>query len=265
MSAEPLLYDPAPADAGRNDVADGAEASRLVSEHMALIEAVGDPTLTVGLAVVPIAVKLSTGRWPRCRGGRGPSSTRPTANPPKGPRERRYRIAVGGRVGGARHRPMSAWPSRVARRLRSGRRHGPAGLAVIGSSVVIIFAYGHAIANGVLAGRRRGPRDIDEALRVTGGIRVRMPRWAGPVDDEVSRLCIADSRQSVSVDWRCWPRFATCACDGGSLVLASSVESTPHGRGQVRTATARYRHCVEQSTTCSFRTACVWALQPPYS
>ncbi len=28
---------------------------------MALIETVGDPTLTVGLAVVPIAVKLSTG------------------------------------------------------------------------------------------------------------------------------------------------------------------------------------------------------------
>ena len=38
-----------------------AEASRLVSEYMVLIESIGDPTLTVGLALLPIAVKISTG------------------------------------------------------------------------------------------------------------------------------------------------------------------------------------------------------------
>ena len=35
-----------------------AEASRLVSEYMVLIESIGDPTLTVRLALLPIAVKI---------------------------------------------------------------------------------------------------------------------------------------------------------------------------------------------------------------
>ena len=56
-----------------------AEASRLASELMALIESIGDPTLTVGLAVGPMAVKIVTGemaevlRWSDAghRSGRG--------------------------------------------------------------------------------------------------------------------------------------------------------------------------------------------------
>jgi adenylate cyclase len=38
-----------------------SEASRLVREHMTLIESIGDPTLTVELALVPIGVKILTG------------------------------------------------------------------------------------------------------------------------------------------------------------------------------------------------------------
>ena len=37
------------------------EASRLASETMALVESIGDPTLTVGLSMFSIAVKLHTG------------------------------------------------------------------------------------------------------------------------------------------------------------------------------------------------------------
>ena len=37
------------------------EASRLASEHMVLIESIGDPTLTVGLALFPLARKILTG------------------------------------------------------------------------------------------------------------------------------------------------------------------------------------------------------------
>src|SRR6185369_9781798 len=37
------------------------EASRLASETMALIESIGDPTLTIGLSMFPIAAKLQTG------------------------------------------------------------------------------------------------------------------------------------------------------------------------------------------------------------
>ena len=39
------------------------EASRLASENMALIESVGDPTLTVGLTWLPIYAKIHNGQW----------------------------------------------------------------------------------------------------------------------------------------------------------------------------------------------------------
>jgi hypothetical protein len=39
------------------------EASRLASEHMALIESIGDPTLTVGLADAAIYAKAESGEW----------------------------------------------------------------------------------------------------------------------------------------------------------------------------------------------------------
>ncbi len=39
------------------------EASRLASEHVALIESIGDPTLTVGLFIAPIYAKAESGKW----------------------------------------------------------------------------------------------------------------------------------------------------------------------------------------------------------
>ncbi len=39
------------------------EASQLASEAMALIESIGDPTLTVGLSLPPIYAKIESGEW----------------------------------------------------------------------------------------------------------------------------------------------------------------------------------------------------------
>ena len=39
------------------------EASRLASEAIALIESIGDPTLTVGLSFTPIRAKMASGEW----------------------------------------------------------------------------------------------------------------------------------------------------------------------------------------------------------
>ena len=39
------------------------EASQLASEAMALIESLGDPTLTVGLSFAPIYAKIESGEW----------------------------------------------------------------------------------------------------------------------------------------------------------------------------------------------------------
>src|SRR5258706_6032399 len=40
------------------------EASQLASEAWALIELIGDPTLTVGLSFAPIYAKFESGEWP---------------------------------------------------------------------------------------------------------------------------------------------------------------------------------------------------------
>ena len=100
-----------------------AEASRLASEHMVLIESIGDPTLTVGLALGPIAVKVLTGeiaqalRWSRM-----------VIDLAEGDRARggyiRW-ISVGVGIRAALHGPLGARPRRLARGLQPCRRDGP--------------------------------------------------------------------------------------------------------------------------------------------
>jgi adenylate cyclase len=48
--------------------ADMAEASQLASEHMALLESIGDPAMTVGLSFGSILAKMETARWPEVLG-----------------------------------------------------------------------------------------------------------------------------------------------------------------------------------------------------
>ncbi len=59
------------------------------------------------------------------------------------------------------------------------RGAGPWWHSVVIHTVVIIFAYGHAIANGVLLADDGVLRDIDEALRSPRNP-VRMSRWGWP-------------------------------------------------------------------------------------
>ena len=54
------------------------EASRLASEAMALIESIGDPTLTVGLSFAVIYAKIESAEWCECCGGPRGLSTWPT-------------------------------------------------------------------------------------------------------------------------------------------------------------------------------------------
>ena len=54
------------------------EASQLASEAMALIESIGDPTLTVGLSFAAIYAKFEVASGLTCCGGRRGSSTWPT-------------------------------------------------------------------------------------------------------------------------------------------------------------------------------------------
>ena len=62
------------------------EGSRLASEQMALLESIGDPTLTMGLAFVAFGqlVRMPVNSARSC-GGRRPSSTWPPVTPPRAP------------------------------------------------------------------------------------------------------------------------------------------------------------------------------------
>ncbi|HXO50066.1 MAG TPA: hypothetical protein VN888_03355 [Mycobacterium sp.] len=146
------------------------EASRLASETMALVESIGDPTVTVRLSMFPIAAKLHTSeiaealRWSQtvieladgelANGAKGDSTinwplmvalahalaTRGTA-----------RCALG-------HR---GWRSDLDQAVAMARSTGP-----LTYGVVIAYSYGRAISTGVLLADDAALRDIEEALRI---------------------------------------------------------------------------------------------------
>ena len=81
--------------------------------------------------------------------------------------ERRFRFAVGGGAGHARHRPVGAGPCGVARRLTTGRWPWPAAptrCRMPSSSRTPTVV---AIAGGVLLADDAALRDIEEALEIT--------------------------------------------------------------------------------------------------
>ena len=139
-----------------------AEASRLASEHMVLIESIGDPTLTAGLALFPASVKVLTGeiaqalRWSQM-----------VIDLAEGDR------ALGGYIVGS---PLaSAYAMRCAARSVLGRAgwredfNRAVAMArdadPISQAVVNIYTYNNAIAGGVIVADDAALRDIDEALQ----------------------------------------------------------------------------------------------------
>jgi adenylate cyclase len=146
------------------------EGTRLASETMALVESIGNPTLTIGLSMFPIVVKLHTGeiaealRWSQtvidladgepAKGAKGNSTidwplmvalahalaTRGTA-----------RCALGDR----------GWRRDLDQAVAMARRTGP-----LGRGAVMSYSYGRAISSGVLLADDAALRDIEEVLRV---------------------------------------------------------------------------------------------------
>ena len=93
------------------------EASRLASEQMALLESIGDPTLTIGLAMIAFTVSYEAGEFGeilRCSETVVDLAER---HPAIG-RRLRYGIAAGDRVDMARRCSVVAGPSRLAPRPR---------------------------------------------------------------------------------------------------------------------------------------------------
>jgi hypothetical protein len=141
------------------------EGSRLASETMALVESIGDPTVTVGLSMFSIVAKLQTDeiaealRWSQTvidLADREPAKGHSIINSPltvalahalatRGS----ARCALGDR----------GWRSDLDQAVAKARSIGPLALGSI-----ISYSYGLAISSGALLADDAALRDIEEAL-----------------------------------------------------------------------------------------------------
>jgi hypothetical protein len=100
------------------------EASRLASEQMALLESIGDPTLTMGLAFAALTIWGVAGEFGEILRWSQTVVDLAAGDPAKG-RRLRFWITAGGRAGMARRCSVVAGPSRMAPRPPRRRRDGP--------------------------------------------------------------------------------------------------------------------------------------------
>ena len=139
-----------------------AEVSRLASEYMTLIESIGDPALTVGLAIIPMAGKILTGEMAEVRRWS----------------DRVIDLAEGDRtIGGFFvEAPLASayamrctarwwlgqagWREDFNRALVMARDADP-----MSQATVVTYTYANAITCGVIAADDAALREIDEALQ----------------------------------------------------------------------------------------------------
>ena len=99
------------------------EASRLASEALALIESIGDATLTVGLSFPVIYAKTHSGEW--CDVLRWSQRGIDLADGDPSQGQLHFRVSVSARLYDAGYRPLWSGSSWMARRPAPRRGHGP--------------------------------------------------------------------------------------------------------------------------------------------
>ena len=140
------------------------EASQLISEVMALIESIGDPTPIVGLSVGALAMKIETGEMADVLRLAQRVIDLAEGDPTKG-----NFIGLGSPLaaalasrGVARFRlALPGWRDDFDRAVAMPDRTDP-----FSRSIVIYWKYGLAIADGVLVANDTALREIDEALHI---------------------------------------------------------------------------------------------------
>ena len=142
------------------------ETWQLASEMVALIESIGDPTLTVGLAVWPIAVKIESGEMTEVLRLAQTVIDLAEGDPTKG------NFVIGSPL-------AAALAARATARWALGRRGWrddlddavtmARGTDRLSYATVIVYTYLVAIVHGVLLADDTVLRDINEALRITEG------------------------------------------------------------------------------------------------
>jgi class 3 adenylate cyclase len=139
------------------------EASQLASEAWALIEAVGDPTLTVGLSATPIHAKIESGEW--CAVLRWSQRVIDLADgdPSKGnfmigsP----LALAFATRALARYHLGHRGWPEDQWQGLAMARSADPMSYAA-----VVVYVYAAGTLFGVLRPDDRTIAEIEDALRI---------------------------------------------------------------------------------------------------
>jgi class 3 adenylate cyclase len=139
------------------------EASRLASEALALIESVGDPTLTVGLSFMPIYAKLETAEW--CDALRWSQRVIDLADgdPSKG------NLIIGSPLAVAFAQRAMARYCLGRPGWRTDRRHSltiARGADPASYAVVVGYVYLAGIPNGVLRPDDSAVREIEDALQI---------------------------------------------------------------------------------------------------
>lgn len=139
------------------------EASQLASEAWALIELIGDPTLTVGLSFAPIYAKFESGEWPDVLRWSQRVVDLADGDPARGnflvgsP----LAVAVATRAIARYHLGHPGWRDDQRHSLAMARSADPASYAV-----VVGYVYWAGIPGGVLAADDRVVRESEDALRI---------------------------------------------------------------------------------------------------
>ena len=138
-------------------------ASRVASEQMALVESIGDPTLTVGLSFAPIVVKTETGELDEMLRWSEAVVDLADGDPTKGNFNIGSPLALALALRGTGRWALgrAGWREDFGHAIAMARSVDPLSYAIC-----ICWAYGIAIAGGVLLPDPDVQRDIDEALRV---------------------------------------------------------------------------------------------------
>ena len=140
------------------------EASRLASETMALVESIGKPTLTVGLSLAAISIKLQTGEMAEALRWSQTVIELADGDPTKGnivfgsP----LAMALASRGTALWALGRAGWRDDYDRALAMAREADPMSHAIVNT-----YTYGFAIADGVLLADDAALRDIEKALEST--------------------------------------------------------------------------------------------------
>jgi hypothetical protein len=141
------------------------EASRLASETMALVESIGDATLTITLSLAAIAAKIETGEVADTLRLSQAVIDLADGDPTKGNIVFGSPLAVALATRGTALWALgrAGWREDYDRALAMARGADP-----MSHALVIAFTYGFAIPAGVLLADDAVLRDIEEALEITG-------------------------------------------------------------------------------------------------